>query len=311
MSAKATKIIGVDFSGAKYDNATAVTEAVLQGKELTVESCILFSGTRESAHYRLEQLLRKLPDDSVVAMDFPFSVPKAFAEKFAPNSSAMPVLWYRANAISYNHFNELPYVIQHSKELRLGDRELSKPSAKAPLRPHDMGSPTMRAMTFFGMQLLHRLWIGQSLRFNIPPLDKRTATGPVLLETYPGTVLSDLDLKYQGYKNLNNDEPRREILLGLVNRLRKNGLRIELPEPWQGQCIGHHDCLDSLVAAIVAALWKKDKSCNKAMFRTPSKAQLPNAKLEGWIYVPKHLSIKEDVPDEGLICPESSPNSSD
>ena len=171
--------------------------------------------------------------------------------------------------------------------MRRGDKQLKNPNPKPPLKPG--GNPTLLHMTFHGMKILHCLREAQPCRFHVPPLSKGDRTGPVLLETYPGTALSKLGLDYDGYKGKGKGvgKKRNEILTGLEEIC---GLPLKMPPDFRYECLANHDCLDSLVAAVVAALWKKDKSPDKSTFRTPSKAQLPDAKLEGWIYVPKRLS---------------------
>ena len=61
-------------------------------------------------------------------------------------------------------------------------------------------------------------------------------------------------------------------------------------------CLDSHDCLDSVVAAVVAALW----AGRAEIFRVPrpggSDGELEAARLEGWLYAP--VFLKTQVPTE-------------
>ena len=69
-------IVGVDFSGSKNSNTTAVTTAVFRNNLLEITDCYPLGSKLESAHGKLRNLLEDLPNDAVVAMDFPFSIPR-------------------------------------------------------------------------------------------------------------------------------------------------------------------------------------------------------------------------------------------
>ena len=289
MSKGTTEIIGVDFSGSKKNNTTAVTSAVLRNNILQVTDCHPLESKLDSAESLLRKLLEGLHKDSVVAMDFPFSIPKdaaaLFPEPFIPGFATMPDLWRTATEIDdLDKFAKLPPVKDHATTMRHGDKQLKNPNPIPPLKA--AGNPTLLHMTFHGMKMLHRLREAHPRSFHIPPLSRGGRTGPVLLETNPGTVLSNLDLHYKSYKGKRKGvgKKRNEILTGMKTI---RGLTLRMAPEFRYECLANDDCLDSLVAAVVAALWKKDKSKGKSTFRTPSKSQLSDAKLEGWIYVPK------------------------
>ena len=77
MSETATRIIGVDFSGAAKDNhvgKTWITEGTLQGNSLTLLE------PRPISRNCLTEMLIKEDPKAVIAMDFPFSVPREFLD---------------------------------------------------------------------------------------------------------------------------------------------------------------------------------------------------------------------------------------
>ena len=94
------------------------------------------------------------------------------------------------------------------------------------------------------------------------------------------------------------------MINGLAER---SGIAIMNLAEFGGQCLESHDCLDSVVAAVAAALWVKDPY----LFRRPgdprpgdteewppaprrrqasagamAMTELDAARLEGWIYAP-------------------------
>ena len=83
-------IVGVDFSGGKADTTvenTWVTKGCFSGNVLTIDKCYPISRTE------LKQLLLKLPNDTVAALDFPFGVPQKLFPSFTPAKSTMKNVW--------------------------------------------------------------------------------------------------------------------------------------------------------------------------------------------------------------------------
>lgn len=289
----ATTIIGVDFSGAKANNSTWVTQAILDKDCLRIEYCWRPSPKGEEAHDSLEKLLLKLPCNAVAAMDFPFSVPQSFARELANGATTMCAVW---RAVAAREMRYLEFVglrdkfVKHCGEMkRRGDGYFG-----GPISPLKTGGPNMLPMTFYGMQMLHRLW-NADRSFRVPPLQESGRTGPVLLETMPGVLLRAFGLPAENYKNKNKsngynpEKVRREILNGLPSRVKDTaGLSLAIPDQQLQKCIDNDDCLDSLVAAIGAAMWAK----SPADFLLPKDeaspdGELQTARLEGWIYAPR------------------------
>ena len=158
----------------------------------------------------------------------------------------------------------------------------------------------MVPMTFRGMQMLQSLW---NAGCRVPPLEDSGRTGPLLLESMPGAVINSLGLPHKGYKNGRRaPELRQQVLDGLPKR---SGVAITNLDECRDQYLENHDCLDSLVAAVAAAMWAggpdtfrrpgdTDGSTPALPRRQASTAamamtELAAARLEGWIYAPYPL----------------------
>ena len=283
-------IVGVDFSGAVEKgnrSNTWITEAQLHGGTLEIEDC------RPIQRTALTEFLEDLQDgDSVVAMDFPFSVPRKFAEELLPTSNKMPDVWRTVaeDVKEYHLFKKLrdSFVEQHGEMIRRGDANYGGPFS--PLKTE--GSPVMLPMTFYGMKMLHQLWQSEK-GFRVPPLPIVNRRGPTLLETMPGVLLRSFGLPARNYKTKNKtnqgrpEDVREKIISGLEQKCDQT---LQIHDKERSKCIDgvNGDCLDSLVAAIGAAMW----ALNKSQFLTPQESipqseELDYAQLEGWIYAPK------------------------
>ena len=266
------EILGVDFSGARPDNNTWVAQGRLDGQELVLESC------RPVSRSQLSCLLEALPNGAVASLDFPFSVPLDFARFWTPQARAMPDLWSAAAAMTLEEFISLrdAYVARRGEPKRLCDSY--HPECYSCL--HKV-NPNMVPMTFYGMKMLDGLW---PKGCDVPPLPSQDLGKGVLLEAMPGAALKALKLPYKGYKGgiapLNK---RGQILEGLA---RSSGISLPNLEEFRERCLGSHDCLDAVVAAVIAALW----CTNLDLFRHPEPAgpgvPNPTAALEGWLYAP-------------------------
>ncbi len=286
-------VLGVDFSGARADKNTWVTQGVLDGGVLTLEYC------EPTPRARLADVLACLPSDAVAALDFPFSVPTVFAEWWLPGASAaldMPQLWAAAAAMEFDEFVSLrdDFVAEHGEPLRRGD--LYFPECYSCLHK---ANPNMVPMTFRGMQMLNGLWRAGC---RVPPLPEQGRNGPELLEAMPGAALRAFKLPHKGYKKgRHSTELRLKILEGLESR---SGIKVTNLASFRDGCIGSDDCLDSVVAAVTACLWVRDQD----LFRLPQdgpgdatrRGGIPNppdpsgnelaiARLEGWLYAPVFL----------------------
>ncbi len=109
----------------------------------------------------------------------------------------------------------------------------------------------------------------------------------MLLEAMPGAALRALGLPFKGYKKgVRAQQLRHTILDGLAE---KSGLQLPNLSDFYDLGMAIHDGLDSLVAAVVAALWAQDP----AKFRRPATEGEeefdPRVMLEGWLYAPVYI----------------------
>ena len=295
-------IVGVDFSGGKR-GVPWITTAILEGTSLVLKSC------EDIGREDLKKRLRKLPANAVAAMDFPFGVPLQFALELDPNGSDMSDLWRVAagDDMEYSRFEKLRDCFVQ----RQGNRELLRCGDiyfDGPLSPLKKGGPNMLPMTFRGMEMLSHLWESKTPRFRVPPLSYVGRDGPTLLETMPGVLLRTFCLPHEKYKGAKNDDDSRKNRKVILNGLEeKSGLTIKIPKTEYDKCLDYHDCLDSLVAAVGAALWVKrpEKYLQPHPSRTVGEssaypkrnrrispgvenmAEINAARLEGWLYAPK------------------------
>ena len=266
------EIAGVDFSGAKTDDHTWVTRGRLEGHVLTLREC------KAVTRVQLAELLLRLPQGSVAALDFPFSVPQPFAHFWQPGASSMPELWAAASEIDLSQFVALrdDFVAQWGELKRRCDARF--PECYSCLHK---ANPNMIPMTFYGMRMLGPLWLAGC---TVPPLDSPGAGKAVLLEAMPGAGLKALGLSHKGYKKgANALQLRQRILNGLATR---SGLRIRNLPQFQEKCLGSDDALDSLVAAVIASLWAIDPTGFWRPSLQHSTGDDSISLLEGWLYAP-------------------------
>jgi hypothetical protein len=268
-------IIGVDFSGAKTDQNTWLTQGVTDGEALTIREC------RTVTRSQLTDLLANVSSPTVAALDFPFGVPREFARFWQPIAQTMPDLWATASVMEFDQFlswrNE--FVAHHGEPKRRADTYY--PECYSCLH---LANPNLVPMTFRGMQMLHQLWQAGCA---VPPLPPSTKNQTVLLEAMPGAALRAFGLPYKGYKNGKKARLlRQKILDGLADR---SSLRMPDLPAFQDLCLSNHDCLDAVVAAVVAALWIREPE----LFRRPPAEGSPGfdplVLLEGWLYAPVFL----------------------
>ena len=277
-------VLGVDYSGAKADKNTWMTCGYLVNGVLTIQSCQIMS----RAH--LTKILASSPSNTIAAMDFPFSVPKSFADEWLPTAETMPDLWSAAAAMEFPEFLTLRdrFVAQNGEIYRRGD--LYFPECYSCLHK---ANPNMVPMTFRGMQMLHDLW---QTGCRVPPLPETGKTGPILLESMPGAALRAFNLPFKGYKK---GRSATELRMKILEYLAANSkVPIANLEQFKEQCLKNDDCLDSMVAAVTACLWASDQSqfrqpkpgpgdaTKRGGVPNPNENELATARLEGWLYAP-------------------------
>ena len=270
-------IIGVDFSGAEADASTWICRGVLDGNTLSLQS------SEPLGRRSLTNELKSIKQPIVAALDFPFSVPLAFAKCWNPEANTMLDLWHASvvSGMSLKGFDQQrnDFVEQHRDSFRNGEpKRRGDEHHFGCFSPLHTVQPKMTNMTFRGMQMLHEL---SQFGFRIPPLS--ASHGPIphtrstLLEVMPGAVLKHLGLPSRGYKNGRAALVQREFIWSSLPSA--CGLGIEFTKDIEEKALKHHDCLDSVVASIAAALWDRDP----ANFRCQPEDADEVAKLEGWL----------------------------
>ena len=275
-----TTIIGVDFSGAYPENGKTW---VAQGR-LSEDSTLSLDSVQPALREDLYQLVACVKPPAVVAMDFPFGVPAAFAKYISTNAQSfeMPDVWRTVAAMDKDAFidSRKGFVCDNdnSEPKRYGDK-LYRPESFSPLHKFN---PNMIPMTYEGICMLRRLHQDHPQRWYVPPLDAPAElSGAVtLLEVMPGAFLKSIGLPSKGYKNGKwTIQLREEIIGGLAE---KSGIALSnLPPSVRTNCLANDDCLDAVVAAVCAAAWVYHQSG----FHHPADcAELDYARREGWIY---------------------------
>lgn len=289
------RIIGVDFSGARADRNTWLAEGELERREPEVD-VFTIGDCRRIRRAALTDELAGLSKPAVVAMDFPFSVPVEFANFWQgidvlAAGWEMPNLWAAAADLRWDTFTDLRTTLRLDDFVGEPKRYCDPPESFSPLHT---ARPNMVPMTFRGMAMLHDL-CGRLPHGTIwvPPLPELPGYNITLMEVMPGATLRSFGLPYTGYKNTpgltqeragQRGEVRRYILNELPQRI--NPLTVRLPEVVSEICLVNDDALDSVVAAITAALWVIDRE----RFIMPPEQGHPNyaqVMLEGWLYIPR------------------------
>ena len=281
-----TAIIGIDFSGAKSDRNTWVA----QGR-LTQEGSLELDSVEMTPRRDVLRLLRSVDTPAVAAIDFPFGVPRAFAEfvftEFVNHGAgiqSMPDVWRNLAALSLEEFIGARdrFVGRFGEVKRRGDERHFSES----FSPLHKANPNMLPMTYHGIRMLHELHKSPDGRWIVPPLYSADEAGKAvtLLESMPGAFLKAIGFEYAVYKRYkkarNALTNRRSILDGIAA---KSGVALPNLHTLREACLASDDCLDSVVAAVAAVCWAQ----NSAGFRHPIEDELAAAELEGWIYVPQ------------------------
>ena len=301
-----TTIIGVDFSGAKDDRGTWAAKGCL-----TTAGKLQLDDVRRIRRADLHELLTNITPQAVVAMDFPFSEPTSFATWLCKGRkpAAMPEVWQVVADMPQESFiaSCAQFVCCYKDPQRAGVDPLPADTAychsgephragdakylSGPFSPLHGVRPSMQQMTYHGSCLLQRLHEkNPSGRWHVPPLPPTASpeNTVTLLETMPGAFLRVYGLPHERYKNYRGEVQKRDRLMNREKILDGLGTIPIVPErdlaEWRHLCMQNHDCLDSVIAAVVAAMWVNHSTC---CFRCPTAQDKPAAQREGWIYVPK------------------------
>ena len=273
-----TTIIGIDFSGAKHDRGTWVAYG-----RLTPEGTLEFESANMIRRKDVVNLLIAVSTPAVAAIDFPFSVPREFAEflNTGVDLEAMPDVWRIIDDMSLEDFYAArdAFVGRFGEPKRAGDAAHFSES----FSPLHKVNPNMLPMTYRGIRMLHRLYGESPDRWAVPPMRaaRSQARSVTLLETMPGAFLKSIGAIYKGYKKPKSARQRDERRNAILDTVQRNS-SVALPNlsDLRDDCVASDDCLDAVVAAVAAAEWAR----NLARFRHPSAEERTAARLEGWIY---------------------------
>ena len=281
-----TTIIGVDFSGAYPEDGKTW---VAQG-QLSEDGTLLLDSVQPALREDLYQWVACVVPPAVVAMDFPFGVPRVFAQYLDANAqlSQMPDVWRIVGGKDRNAFIAARdgFVRARGKPRRYGDAA-HRPESFSPLHK---AYTNMVPMTYEGICLLRRWHQDHPQRWYVPPLDApaERSDAVTLLEVMPGAFLKSIELPRgnpgRAYKSRHAVDRREEIIVGLAE---ESGIALPNLDSVRMGCRANDDCLDAVVAAVCAAAWE----CDRPRFHHPADgAELDCARLEGWIYtfLPNH-----------------------
>ena len=276
-----TAIIGIDFSGARADRNSWVAQG-----ELKADGAIEIWGAYPTVRQDVASLLKHVSTPAVAAIDFPFGVPSAFIKSLIRDRdpTEMSEVWKLIGSLGQEEFiaRRDSFIEETGYEpKREGDSKYF-PESFSPLHKFN---PNMLPMTYYGISMLYELHECLPVRWVVPPLQSSsdmTGGTVTLLETMPGALLKAIGAKHKGYKTARNAIENRDDIIKVIERRFNLTLRPAL----RRGCRANDDCLDSVVAAVAAAAWAQDDK----RFRHPSAAELPAAKLEGWIYAPESQS---------------------
>ncbi len=272
-----TQILGVDFSGAVADDKTWLAEGRLSSTE-----CMIIDRVQPILRDDLLVLLKEVPESTVVALDFPFGLPKVFLEAESIQADTMADVWPKIAGMALNEYKrKCRNYGTHPK--RTGDKcySVSMSALNSRLVP----------MTYYGITMLYKLDAECRDRWWIPPLHSGAAppNRVTLLEVMPGAVLhSSMGFDYaiaKGYKNATGSLAARHTIVEGLSQ--SSSLEISNLKDFRWGFRANDNCLDAVIAAVAAALWAK----NQTSFCRPEDyaddAVLKSARLEGWIYAPR------------------------
>ena len=252
---------------------------------------MLFDGAQPVRREDLHDFLGDVPTPAVAALDFPFGVPRAFAEFLSGEAPPrdMTNVWQTVSILTSAEFvARRDQFVGQRPDLPLSQREPRRAGDLAHHResysPLHTVNPNMLPMTYEGIRMLQRWHEEIPDRWHVPPLEPRgfASDRVTLLELMPGALLKSIGLPYKGYKKGRAALERRDDILG--NLAQASGVDLPNLDRVRLACRANDDCLDAVVAAVGASAWAKDTS----RFHHPDSDELADARLEGWIYVPRN-----------------------
>ena len=160
-----TTIIGIDFSGAKSDRNTWVAHG-----QMTSDGALEFDGANMIRRKDVVNLLMAVSTPTIAAIDFPFGLPREFADFLNAGSdlNTMPDVWRIIDDMSLENFYAArdAFVGRFGEPKRAGDAAHFSESYS----PLHKVNPNMLPMTYWGIRMLHRLYTDSPDRWAVPPI---------------------------------------------------------------------------------------------------------------------------------------------
>ena len=200
-------------------------------------------------------LLELIPNAAKVGIDCPFGWPDSFAAAVAAHHSFAP--WPDADLVDLRY--------------RYTDRVVTDIAR----RPLSVSSDLIGVTAMRCARLLSELDRGGH------PVD-RAGTG-VVAEVYPAAALVVWGFQPAGYKRAAGLQKRKSLLAALEEA---TGDWLEVSERALGLCEQSDDCLDALVASLVA------RAAGLGLTQPPPRDRLDQIQREGWIHVPSAGSLE-------------------
>ena len=274
-------IVGVDFSGAQAEGKTWVAKGHMPSTEH-----LIIDSVQPILRNDLLELLPNLPPTTVVALDFPFGLPRVFLESLCVHENTMKDVWQHITSMSFDKYKKkCKNFGTHPK--RTGDKLHSVSMSALNIR--------LVPMTYHGIKMLHKLDEAHTNRWWIPPLDsgEMPADRIALLEVMPGAFLRSIGFDYKTVKSYKNAEGALDTRDYVINHLSAySGMKMPNLLDFRWGFRANDDPLDSVIAALAAASWTR----NRDDFLHPKHCELADARLEGWIYAPPIPSLDEIGP---------------
>ena len=236
--------------------------------------CLIIDRVQPILRDDLFELLQNAHPSTVVALDFPFGLPRAFLESIGIRTDAMSEVWPMISAMSRNDY-EAKCKNYGSHPKRMGDKLYSVSMSALNTR--------LVPMTYFGMKMLKKLHEANTGRWWIPPLDTGQAPPDriTLLEVMPGAFLWSIGFDWATLKGPQGYKRSLDMRDHLISQLcAKATIEILNLSDFRWGFRANDDCLDSAVAALAAATWATQPDA----FLHPTPEELDDAMLEGWIY---------------------------
>ncbi len=266
-------IIGVDFSGAQSEGKTWVTEG-----HIPTVGCLVIDRIQPMFRNDLSALLEQAPLPTVVALDFPFSLPRVFLEWLDIPANTMKQVWRQMSGMSLKEYsNQCRTYGRHP--MRTVDQHYA-PVAMSALNTR------LVPMTYYGTRMLNDLDRTHRNRWWVPPLDFGEVPQDriTLLEVMPGAFLWSIGFDRATVKSYKTAKGwlmvRNRIINQLGEHARNAGIEIPNLLDYRRGLRVNDDCLDSAVAALAAASW----ATHQDLFLHPQQEEYDAAIREGWLY---------------------------